>query len=169
MAAATVVRGTESFTNSPRVHMPNPALTHPSAYTPLAATTVVLKAFERHISNAMRAPTAVAVSLDGAHVYVAAEHSASIAVFARDPISGLLLNPKPCATPKGVGFRVAGEDFASIAVFSRDPISGLLALRPPPSVVRPYTCLRLSFLHLPPVFVTTPARVFFWSCACRGI
>ncbi|KAJ1478031.1 hypothetical protein T484DRAFT_1818985, partial [Baffinella frigidus] len=64
-----------------------PPLTHPSAYTPLAATTVVLKAFERHISNAMRAPTAVAVSLDGAHVYVAAEHSASIAVFARDPIS----------------------------------------------------------------------------------
>ena len=87
-------------------------------------------------------------------MYVAAEHSASIAVFERDPLSGLLpsscfflhLHPYTCILVPYTCIPTPASS-ASIAVFERDPLSGLRPTRR--SLSFDYSC-----------------NIIFLSCTC---
>jgi cysteine-rich repeat protein len=87
---------------------------------------------------------AVAVSPDGAHVYVASIHDHAVAVFARDPMTGALGFVETqkngvggvdgldgafsvAVSPDGAHVYVAGADDEAVAVFVRDPATGALA------------------------------------------
>jgi 6-phosphogluconolactonase (cycloisomerase 2 family) len=95
-------------------------------------------------ANGLDGPRAVAVSPDGAHVYVASFDDDSLAIFGRDAASGRLaptgvlvdgiggvdgLNgPRGIAlSPDGAHVYVAGSRDDSVAVFTRDPGTGALA------------------------------------------
>ena len=87
-------------------------------------------------------PTAVAVSRDGAHVYVASFQGSAITIFARDPLSGRLTfvqaqrdglpGPDPrlfglAVSPNGAHVYASGEGGTNdVAVFARDAVSGSL-------------------------------------------
>jgi 6-phosphogluconolactonase (cycloisomerase 2 family) len=94
--------------------------------------------------DALEAPYALALSPEGAHVYVAAFDSAAVAVFARDGASGALTfvgrakhgeggvvglagARSVAVTPDGTHVYVAGSLARAIAIFRRDPATGALA------------------------------------------
>src|SRR5262245_14418426 len=82
-------------------------------------------------------PFAMAMSPDGAHVYVASTGDNAVAVFARDPGSGTLefveavqvLDPEGITvSPEGAHVYVASFSSGTITVYARDPATGALEL-----------------------------------------
>ena len=91
----------------------------------------------------LEGPASVAVSSDGAHVYVASSVSSSVAVFARnvgtgeltfieaefdgvDGVGGLARAGSVVVSPDGLDVYVAGYADEAVAVFGRDPTTGEL-------------------------------------------
>jgi cysteine-rich repeat protein len=109
-----------------------------------ALSFVELKRDQTDDVTGLAGPTAVAVSPDGAHLYVASGAGDAIAIFARDAGTGELTFVSAeraqsgashglkgaraiALSPNGLNLYVAGNNESALGVFARDPASGALA------------------------------------------